>query len=120
MIKLSNSNALTYTRDLRKVINQLDTIYEESRLNRKEYDFYTEIEPFVNEVNLLTKNWRNAINQVISESTSYFVGERQLDQVEDNITKLSVQAFQYTASYKLFKSYLQSTKFLLTTIERQL
>jgi hypothetical protein len=117
---MKNQRALMYTRELLEVLTKINTIYEEARETKKEYDFYNDIEPFANETYELAKQWKKEVEEVIASQQSHFFGERQLDQVVDNISTLSAQAFQYMTSYKRFKDYHQSTKFLLTTIERQL
>ncbi|WP_019241963.1 MULTISPECIES: DUF1798 family protein [Bacillus] len=117
---MKNSQALMYTKQLETLLLEIDDIYEKTRDSKEEHDFYKIIEPFVNHAIELSSKWREAIDVIIAERSTYFIGERQLDQIQDNISKLSVQAFHYMTSYKLFKSYLQSTKFLLTTIIRQL
>lgn len=117
---MSDQNAITLTKELVKVLADIDNIYEKTRETKEEYDFYSVVEPYANHVYDLAKKWRIAINEVISSRKTYFYGEKHVDQVVENVSILSAQAFQHTTSYKRFKSYVQSTKFLLTTIERQL
>ncbi|MGM9923391.1 MAG: DUF1798 family protein [Bacillus sp. (in: firmicutes)] len=112
--------ALLYTENLRKLLEEIQEMYEDTRKTKAEHDFYTVIEPFVNGVRERADQWQEAINRVVAANPAYFVGERQIGQVVDNICTLSIQAFQHTASYSRFKSYYQSTMFLLKTIERQL
>ena len=119
-ICLTNKESYFLTKKLMLALVKIEEQYSEARETKKMYDFYTEIEPFVNEIEALTGKWKVALEKEISQRTSYFIGERQIDQVVENIQNLSVQSFQHTTSFNRFKSYLQSTKFLLKTIERQL
>lgn len=119
-ICLTNKESYFLTKKLMLALVKIEEQYSEARETKKMYDFYTEIEPFVNEIEALTGKWKVALEEEISQRTSYFIGERQIDQVVENIQNLSVQSFQHTTSFNRFKSYLQSTKFLLKTIERQL
>ena len=119
-ICLINKESYFLTKKLMLALVKIEEQYSEARETKKMYDFYTEIEPFVNEIEALTGKWKVALEEEISQRTSYFIGERQIDQVVENIQNLSVQSFQHTTSFNRFKSYLQSTKFLLKTIERQL
>ena len=119
-ICLTNKESYFLKKKLMLALVKIEEQYSEARETKKMYDFYTEIEPFVNEIEALTGKWKVALEEEISQRTSYFIGERQIDQVVENIQNLSVQSFQHTTSFNRFKSYLQSTKFLLKTIERQL
>lgn len=119
-ICLTNKESYLLTKKLMLALVEIEEQYSEARETKKMYDFYTEIEPFVNEIEALTGRWKVALENEISQRTSYFIGERQIDQVVENVQNLSVQSFQHTSSFNRFKSYLQSTRFLLKTIERQL
>lgn len=119
-ICLTNKESYLLTKKLMLALVKIEEQYSEARETKKMYDFYTEIEPFVNEIEALTDRWKEALEEEISQRTSYFIGERQIDQVVENVQNLSVQSFQHTTSFNRFKSYLQSTRFLLKTIERQL
>lgn len=112
--------ALLFTNQILEKIDEIDAIYEKTRGSGEDYDFYEVIEPFANEVQRLALDWQQAIEAVIASRSSYFIGERQVDTVVDNVCKLSVQAFHASSSLHRFKSYVQSTKFILTSIKRQL
>ncbi|MFS0781428.1 DUF1798 family protein [Bacillus sp. 1P06AnD] len=112
--------AIQETRELVVKLEEMDGIYENARQTKEEYDFYTVIEPFANKVKDMAETWRESIEECIAKQDGYVFGERQLDQVVDNMCQLSVQAFQHKSSYKRFKSYVQSTRFLLGTLVRQL
>ncbi|WP_050615386.1 DUF1798 family protein [Bacillus testis] len=101
-------------------LQEINDIYDKTRQTQEEYDFYEVVEPFANEVKQLSEEWLRSIKETISLQKGYIYGEKQLDQVVDNMCQLSVQAFHYKSSYNRFKSYVQSTKFLLSTLERQL
>lgn len=112
--------ARLYTKDLNSILDKINLIYENARLTKEEPDFYKDVEPFANDVRDRAQKWYSSIKEVINRNEVYIQGERQIDQVVENICMLSVQAFQYRTSYSRFKSYFQSTKFLLKTLERQL
>ena len=78
------------------------------------------VEPYARKVEELTYIWKKQIGEIIQNQQAYFTGERHVEQVIENTCQLSVQAFYSSTSYSRFKSYLQSTKFLLKTMERQL
>ncbi|MEH6941599.1 DUF1798 family protein [Bacillus sp. JJ722] len=117
---MTREEARLYTKDLNNILDEINLIYENARLTKDEPDFYKDIEPFANDVRNRAQKWYSSIKEVINHNETYIQGEKQLDQVVENICTLSVQAFQHRTSYNRFKSYFQSTKFLLKTIERQL
>ncbi|WP_042346477.1 DUF1798 family protein [Bacillus massiliigorillae] len=117
---MTREEALLYTKELNKLLDDINEKYEKVRLTKEEADFYKDVEPYANSVRDRAQKWYESIQQVIENNEAYIQGERQVEQVVDNICTLSVQAFQYSTSYSRFKSYYQSTKFLLKTIERQL
>ena len=117
---MEKQQALFYTKQIIEKIDEIDAIYEKTRESGESYDFYKVIEPFANEVQQLASDWQQAIEAVIASRSSYFIGERQVDTVVDNVCKLSVQAFHGSTSFQRFKSYVQSTKFILNSIKRQL
>lgn len=117
---MSKVEALNSTKQLLELLNEIDGIYEKVRVTKEEHDFKQVVEPYARKVEELTKNWQRQLEKVIKEQQAYFIGERHIDQVVDNTCHLSIQAFYASTSYSRFKSYLQSTKFLLKTMERQL
>lgn len=112
--------ARVHTEKLLEKLNEIDAIYKQTRQQGEQADFYAVIEPFASEVQQLSIEWKQMIEVIVAESPTYFIGERQLDTVVDNICKLSVQAYYASTSLNRFKSYIQSTRFTLNSILRQL
>lgn len=117
---MSNEHARTYTLQLSELLEKIEKLYETTKATKKEYDFYKDIEPFVKEVEKLALKWSEAVRVELKQRDIHYFSEVHIEQVVDNMCNLSVQAFQHTASYKRFKDYHQSTKFLLTSLCRQL
>ena len=117
---MGKKEALSYTQQLLELLDEMNDIYEDVRETKKEHDFMKAVEPYARKAEELTRNWQQHIESVIQNQQAYFTGERHVAQVVENTCQLSVQAFYPSTSYSRFKSYLQSTKFLLKTMERQL
>ncbi|MGN1385802.1 MAG: DUF1798 family protein [Bacillus sp. (in: firmicutes)] len=117
---MEKKEALACTQRLLKLLDEINDLYEDVRTTKKQYDFTNEVEPFAEKADELTMNWLHQMEAVIEKQRGYFIGERHIEQVVENMRQLSVQAFYWSTSYNRFKSYLQSTKFLLKTMERQL
>jgi len=117
---VGRKEALNCTQELLELLNEMNEIYEDVRATKKEPDFMKVVEPYARKAEKLTSIWQQHIEGVIQNQQTYFTGERHVEQVVENTCQLSVQAFYSSTSYSRFKSYLQSTKFLLKTMERQL
>jgi len=117
---VGKKEALSCTQQLLELLDEMNDIYEDVRATKKEHDFMKVVEPYARKAEELTYIWKKQIGEVIQNQQSYFTGERHVEQVIENTCQLSVQAFYPSTSYSRFKSYLQSTKFLLKTMERQL
>ncbi|MGN1402473.1 MAG: DUF1798 family protein [Bacillus sp. (in: firmicutes)] len=119
-METKNDDIKAATEQLIIVLADLNNLFQHTKETKKEYDFYKDIEPYVNEVQWKLKRWQNAMEKELMERQITYFGKRQLEQIVDNISNLTVQAFQHTASLKRFKDYYQSTHFLLTSIYRKL
>lgn len=117
---MEKKEALSSTQQLLELLDEMNDIYEDARATKKEYDFMKVVEPYARKTQDMTSTWQQHIQRVIQNQQAYFIGERHIEQVIENTCQLSVQAFYSSTSYSRFKSYLQSTKFLLKTMERQL
>lgn len=117
---MNKEKALILTKKMNEMLVEINQIYEKARETKQEYDFYQVVEPYVNQTQEVANDWYKSIQSVMKQEFVHFQGERHLQQIVENISTLSVQAFQHTTSYNRFKSYLQSTQFLLRTFERQL
>ena len=117
---MSKTEALALTEQLLKLLDEINDLCEEVRATKKECDFTNDVEPFAKKADELTDSWQQRMDAVIQNERSHFTGERHVGQVVENIRQLSVQAFYWSTSYSRFKGYLQSTQFLLKTMERQL
>lgn len=117
---MGKKEALSSTQQLLKLLDEMNTIYEDVRASKEEHDFMKVVEPYARKAEELTRIWQQHIEWIIQNQQAYFIGERHVEQVIENTCQLSVQAFYPSTSYSRFKSYLQSTKFLLKTMEGQL
>ena len=100
------------------ILDEVEALFHETKETKKEYDFYQDIEPFVNRVYMLAERWKTMVLKELNRKHIRYIGSAQIEQVADNMNQLCVMAFQHTASLKRFKDHHQSTSFLLTSIRR--
>ena len=117
---MAKKEALDATAELLTAQNEIEQLYEKTKENKIEYDFYKDIEPYVNEIHEKIRTWESLVVEEVAARNIRYFGKKQIEQVCSNTGELAIQAFHYTTSYKRFKDHYQSTKFLLTSISKKL
>lgn len=105
------------TEQLIVLAKEADAIYEEVRKDGREKDFYHEVKPFADRVQLACEQWEQRVKQWMKEAEFKHLFPQQIEQTAQNLTDVSVQAFFPKTSYKRFKSHVQSVLFILQNVK---
>jgi len=113
---LDKNHTKILTTQLIAFTDQADEIYEAVRAEGKERDFYTEVKPFVEEVDLAIKEWTKNMQEWMKEESFQHLFPQQIEQTANNLADVVVQAFFPKTSYSRFKSHVQSISFILDNV----
>ncbi|MGV3487645.1 MAG: YppE family protein [Tuberibacillus sp.] len=83
-------------------------------------DFYGEVKPFADEVLRLVDEWKPLVFEWIQSEHPKYVYHKQINDAYDNLTIISVTAFQKDTRRKRFLDTISSIEFVLKTISQQL
>ncbi|ACB61220.1 Domain of unknown function DUF1798 [Exiguobacterium sibiricum 255-15] len=87
------------------LLQEIERIYQAGR-NGQEYDFQTEVVPFVAKADTLIADWQqNAQN-------SPYLRPAMVESAVDQLKQLSVQAFQPKTSLKRFNETIKSVRYI--------
>ncbi|MDQ0218946.1 DUF1798 family protein [Peribacillus cavernae] len=104
---------LKLTKELIGFCQRADQIYEDVRSTGKEKDFYNDVKPFADKVQLASLEWADSMKVWMREERFQHLFPQQIDQTVQNLSDVAVQAFFPKTSYKRFKSHVQSVQFIL-------
>ncbi len=109
-----NSNLLLeYNQELQKVFT---TVLEQEQAA----DFFSVVKPFADKVRDVVVQWEeNALLWVKKDKPKYF-HKNQIDNIVENITTVSIQAFFPDTKEKRFKQLIRSNQYNLETIIQHL
>jgi hypothetical protein len=109
-------SVISATNDLIRLNNRCNEIFEETRRNDKEPDFYQRVKPFADEVQVTSEKWLELIGNWIKKENPRYIHLIQCIQTVENLNMIAVQAFYPKTSYNRFKSHYQSVDFQLKNI----
>lgn len=110
---------LTKTNDLKKVLVKINEIYEEVRQTKEDPDFFKTIKPFVDEVHQLTDEWNEFAKKWLQTNQAKNLFTQQIDAASENMKEICVQAFYPKTSYSRFKHSLNSIRYILEKLQRE-
>jgi hypothetical protein len=129
MVAKEGSSVIQEKRDrLKSLTNALLKLNDQARdqfINRTKQegytvDFYGQVKPFADEVLQLVDEWKPLVFEWIQADHPEHVYHRQINDTYDNLTIISVTAFQKDTRRKRFLETVTSIEFVLTTIINQL
>ncbi|WP_077213764.1 YppE family protein [Bacillus dakarensis] len=102
-----------------KIISYLNTIedkFQEVKRTGEKGEFYSEVKPFADDVKEINDRWLKSATAWVEETMPRNLFPKQIESAHEQIEMLSVQAFYPDTSLTRFKNYLQSVRFILTTL----
>ncbi|MEL4024671.1 YppE family protein [Lysinibacillus endophyticus] len=82
--------------------------------------FFEEVKPHADEIQLLLKNWKHNAMNWIKEKNPRYIHKMQIDNVEDAMNQFVVQSFYKETSKKRFLQSVQSVHYTLSFFLRYL
>ena len=93
-----------------------DQFMNRTRKDGYTVDFYGEVKPFADEVLNLVDEWKPLVLEWIASDRPLYVHPKQINDTYDNLTIISVTAFQKDTRRKRFLETVTSIEFVLKTI----
>jgi CRISPR/Cas system CSM-associated protein Csm2 small subunit len=113
----------TKTIKLKNYLKQINSNYENVRSTGEEKDFYTVIQPFVDEVYEFTDEWVEYAKNWIHKYKPKNLVVQQVESAFENIREICAQSFFAKTSYRRFKHTFHSINYtlekLLTEISKK-
>lgn len=107
---------LDLTKKLLNYTDDCSKTFEKSKESQQKGDFYTEVKPFADDVKAVNERWRPLALTWIRENKPKHLHEKQIESASEQMELLSVQAFFPDTSRTRFINYLQSVRFIFTTL----
>lgn len=109
---------------MKEYLVQINQNYEDVRKTGVEHDFYTVVQPFVDEVYEFTDGWLELATEWINKNQPKNLVVQQMEATSDNIKEICAQSFFIKTSYTRFKHSVNSINYtlekLLTEINKKL
>lgn len=104
---------LKQTNELIEITRQADQEYNNRRDSKVKGDFYTEVKPFADHAHSILSEWKDAASDYLINQPKKNIHQNQIAATAENIELIVVQCFFPETSYKRFKSYIQSSLYVL-------
>jgi len=111
---------LAKTEQMKMYLQRLREIYEEARSTGKEFDFFTEIKPFVDEAQSFANEWAKEAILWVEEKRPKNLFPQQIEAAKDNFNQICPQAFFAKTSYSRFKHHFHSIRYILEKLLAEL
>ncbi|MFC4617763.1 YppE family protein [Camelliibacillus cellulosilyticus] len=120
-----NQEALQRLKDLTERLKELndqahDQFTQRTRSENYEVDFYGEVKPFADAVLKVVDEWKPLVFEWIQTAHPKYIYFPQINDTYDNLTIISVTAFQKDTRRKRFLDTVSSIKYVLDLIIEQL
>ncbi|WML40335.1 DUF1798 family protein [Neobacillus sp. OS1-2] len=93
--------------------------YQDGRETGITHDFENVIKPFVDEVSVITNQWKNAMKMWLSGSNHKHLHLKQIETTAEHIEQLSVQAFFPKTSKSRFLNSGRTVEYFLLEVIKE-
>ncbi|MDG5470609.1 DUF1798 family protein [Jeotgalibacillus sp. ET6] len=104
------------TLELLEIVDSAQKEYDNRRNTDLKGDFYTEVKPFADRAHSLSKEWGTDADQFLRSHPQKNLHPNQIKATVENVELLSVQCFFPATSYNRFKSYIQSSFYVIEQV----
>lgn len=110
---MKTAKILEQTNQLIDITRQADLEYNNRRESKVKGDFYQEVKPFADDAHGILKEWKESASAFLIKQPRKNIHQNQIAATAENIELIVVQCFFPETSYKRFKSYIQSSLYVL-------
>ncbi|WP_456278588.1 YppE family protein [Bacillus sp. AK128] len=108
------------TLQLQQYNQELEEIFERVKQTGEAEDFFMTVKPFADKVRDCLEEWESFVLPWIKKEKPKYFYQQQVDNLKENITTVSVQAFFPKTSMKRFKELIRSNQYTLDSIIQKL
>jgi len=108
---------LEMTIELLVIVENAEQEYDKRRETKVKGDFYSEVKPFADHAHSLSVIWGKEVGIYLTEYRKKNLHPNQIKATVENIELLSVQCFFPETSYNRFKSYIQSSFYVIEQVK---
>ncbi|KIL44164.1 DUF1798 family protein [Jeotgalibacillus soli] len=108
---------LELTKELLNTVEEAEKEYDKRRIAMDKGDFFQEVKPFADRAHKLSNEWKDLVIPFLQANHQKNLHANQIKATVENIELLTVQCFFPETSYNRFKSYVQSSFFVLEQVE---
>lgn len=113
---MENNELLILTEKLQMLTNTFFEQFQTTKTTGERGDFYKTVKPFADEVKVLNDKWKLLALKWVEETKPKYIHPLQIENCYEQIETLSIQAFYPETSKSRFLHYLQTVRYILTTI----
>ncbi|TFE03243.1 DUF1798 family protein [Jeotgalibacillus sp. R-1-5s-1] len=117
---MKTNEILELTNQLAEILEQADEEYNKRRETKEKGDFHDEVKPFADRAHALISEWKEKTSAQLIKNPQKNIHHNQIFATADNLELVTVQCFFPETSYKRFKSYVQSSRYVLGQVEMAL
>jgi two-component SAPR family response regulator len=108
------------TQLLQKYNEELGSIFEVVKQKGEPEDFFTIVKPFADKVREEIEQWEPLVLKWINQEKPKYFYKQQVENLKENITTVSVQAFFPKTGAKRFKELVRSNQYNLDSILKRI
>jgi hypothetical protein len=105
---------------LQRYNQELQGIYEEVSEIGEPADFFTTVKPYADKVKDVLDQWQESVLTWIQVEKPKYFHRQQVDNIIENISTVSVQAFFPDTKGKRFKHLIKSNEYTLDSIRQHI
>lgn len=106
-------NIYQQTVQLINITNKANEQYNQRRETGEKGDFYQEVKPFADQSHVILNQWKKEASDFLIHHPKKNIHQNQIAATAENLELIVVQCFFPETSYKRFKSYVQSSLYVL-------
>jgi hypothetical protein len=105
---------------LQEYNQELGTIFERVKETEEAEDFFMTVKPFADKVKDVLEQWESFVLIWIKKEKPKYFYQQQVENLKENITTVSVQAFFPKTGAKRFKELIRSNQYTLDSIIKRI
>lgn len=104
------------TNQLLEILDRAEKEYDTRRETKVKGEFYSEVKPFADFAHSLSREWGEEVGNYLTINRQKNLHPNQIKATVENLELLTVQCFFPETSYNRFKSYVQSSYYVVEQV----